>query len=58
MPEPPSGLSDQTGPLNDAQSPEAEPMGGLVQWFGSLFLALAPFALFAALLALDGLLRR
>ena len=49
-----TGLSEQrvAGPL-----PEAERVRGWIELLGSLFLLLAPFAFFAALVALDGLLR-
>ena len=49
-----TGLSEQrvAGPL-----PEAEHARGWIDLLGPLFLLLAPFAFFAALVALDGLLR-
>ncbi len=50
----PSGSSEQ---VVDTRSSRAVNAADRVAWLGSLLLALAPFALFAVLLALDGLLR-
>ena len=56
MPESSPGPSSPSEPAVGGPTPNTEDHGSRVGWLGSLFLLLAPFAFFAALLALDGLL--
>ena len=56
IPESSPGPSSPSEPAVGGPPPDTEDRDSRAGWLGSLFLLLAPFAFFAALLALDGLL--